>query len=70
MDQVAKEKFEEIIRKEPGALTEPEIAFLRARQSYLSEADRLHYAEFLAPAASEPEPEQEAKPSKKKKDEE
>lgn len=71
MDQGAQERFDELVRKDPASLTEPEAAFLRARESYLTEEQRERFAAVLAPAATAAPEEQEAeeaKTSKKKKD--
>jgi hypothetical protein len=36
----ARERLEELLATEPSSLTEPDIEFLRARSSYLSEEQR------------------------------
>lgn len=67
MDEQSQKVFDEIVAKEPNALTEADIGFLKARRSYLSEEQRSKFKEVLAetPEASE------EKPAKKdKKDEE
>jgi hypothetical protein len=48
MDPKSKEQFEEILRKEPAALTPGDVDFLKARASYLSEADVERYKSVLA----------------------
>lgn len=41
------DELKKILKYEPGELSEAQIAFLRARQSYLSPEDREKYAEVL-----------------------
>lgn len=73
MDQLSQEKLAQITSKEPAALTESEIEFLRARSSYLNEEQRAVFKEVLGdePKASEPSEEvsTEDKPKKSKKGE-
>lgn len=56
MDEQSKATLAEIVAKEPAALTESEIAFLRARRSYLTEHERGVFAEFLVEAKTEEAP--------------
>jgi hypothetical protein len=48
MDEQSKKMLDEILAKEPAALTDSDKAFLQARSSYLSEEQRSVYAEVLA----------------------
>lgn len=64
MDEQSQKHLAEITAKEPQALTEAEIMFLRARRSYLSEREKDIFAELLAEA---PQEEDESKPVKKAK---
>lgn len=57
MDEQSQKTLAEITAKEPAALSESEIAFLRARRSYLTERERDVFAELLA----ESQPVEEAK---------
>ena len=65
MDIESEKKLAEIVAKEPGALTESEIEFLRARRPYLSEEQRAIFKDFL----TEPESEEKTKKEKTKKEE-
>ena len=49
MDQRSQEYFDKILKKEPETLTEDEIGFLRARQSYLKKAQIEEYDNILNP---------------------
>lgn len=58
MDEQSKATLDQIVVKEPAALSESEIAFLRARRSYLTEHQKSVFAEFLIeeqPAAEQGE---------------
>lgn len=44
------QKLADIVTMEPAALTAGDIEFLRARRDYLSEADRVKFAEILPKA--------------------
>lgn len=64
MDQESQKMLDQILAKEPAALTDEDKAFLRARSSYLNEEQNAVYAEVLAEGqeinseqSSEPEPE-------------
>ena len=48
MDEQSKATLDAILAIEPAALTEADIAFLRARRSYLTEEQRSVYAEVLS----------------------
>lgn len=48
MDEQSQKTLAEITAKEPAALSETEIGFLRARRSYLTERERDVFAELLA----------------------
>jgi len=62
MDEQSKATFDEIVAKEPAALSESDIAFLRARRSYLSSQQKEVFAEVLAEAQpAEAAPVEEAK---------
>lgn len=50
MDEESAKMLAEITAKEPAALTEVDIAFLKARRSYLTEHQRNVFAEFLVEA--------------------
>jgi hypothetical protein len=74
MDAESKTYLEGLLRQVPGALTEAERAFVRARVSYLTDDERGRFAEILdeAPAAAAPEVPQgtedsEEKPRSRKK---
>ncbi len=54
MDQESQKRFDEVTSKEPAALTEADIVFLRARSSYLSRDQREVYAEQLEEATEKP----------------
>jgi hypothetical protein len=47
MDQASQDRLAAILKLEPAALSQGDIDFLRARVSYLSEADKARYAEVL-----------------------
>lgn len=53
MDQESEKLLAEITAKEPAALSDADLSFLRARQSYLSRDDAEKFASVLeeAPAA-------------------
>jgi hypothetical protein len=48
MDAKSKEMLDEILAKEPAAMTDADKGFLRARRSYLNEEQKAVYAEVLA----------------------
>jgi hypothetical protein len=48
MDEQSKATLDAILANEPAALTEADIAFLRARRSYLTEEQKAVYAEVLS----------------------
>jgi hypothetical protein len=50
MDESSQKLFDEIMRKEPTGLTPSDVAFLKARESYLTPDQRERYAEVLAGA--------------------
>lgn len=50
MDEQSKQTLAEIVAKEPAALSESEIAFLKARRSYLTEHEKSVFVEILAEA--------------------
>lgn len=66
MDEQSRKVLDEILVKEPAALTEADKEFLRARSSYLSEEHKSVFAEVLgeAPASEDAEA---AKPRKGRK---
>ena len=47
MDADTKKVFDEILAKDESSLTEDDIAFLRARESYLSYDDKVRLKKFL-----------------------
>lgn len=55
MDPKSKEMLDEILAKEPAALTDSDKGFLRSRRSYLNEEQRTVYAEILADVPDAPE---------------
>ena len=61
MDEKSQAKLDEILRKEQAALTEGDKDFLRARESYLTPAQKEQYAEVFGA------PQKEAEDSGKKK---
>ena len=63
MNDEAKKALAEILTKEPAALTEDEMAFLRARSSYLTPDQKAVYGVNDEAVAAEGE--EEAKPAKK-----
>jgi hypothetical protein len=65
MDQKSKEQLDEILRKEPAALTPGDVDVLKARISYLSPSDIERYKPVLAEEKSVEKPAPE-KPSKSK----
>lgn len=56
MDEQSQKTLAEITAKEPAALTESEVAFLRARRGYLTEVEKDRFAEFLAEAKTDEAP--------------
>jgi hypothetical protein len=65
MEQTWQEKLNEILMKEPAALTPGDIEFLRARRSYLNADQLSQYAEVLSVESVNVEPEKVEKPAKK-----
>lgn len=61
MNPKAIEYLNKILAKEPGSLTEVEIAFLRARRSYLKKAQLEEYDSILNPKETKPAKEQTVK---------
>lgn len=47
MDNQSRAKLEEILQKEPAALSADDGAFLRARRDYLSDEHKITYSEIL-----------------------
>lgn len=64
MDEQSKAALAEITAKEPAALNENEIAFLRARRDYLTEVEKDRFAEFLIEEAKADEEPKKAKKAK------
>ena len=56
MDKRTQEYFDKLIAKSPESLTTEEIAFLRARRSYLKKAQLEEYDEILNPKVEEKSP--------------
>lgn len=50
MDSTSQEMLERILAKELDALTESDVAFLNARESYLTDGQRDKFASVLAGA--------------------
>lgn len=48
MDTKSEKKLNEILAKDQESLTKPEVAFLRARRSYLNDADTKRYSDLLS----------------------
>lgn len=69
MDEQSKAALAEIVAKQPVELSESEVAILRARRSYLTEAEASKFAEFLTETKTE-EVTDEGKKGKKTKTEE
>lgn len=46
MDKISKEKFEEITNKDINDLSKEDVAFLRARRSYLTPSQKLAYTDL------------------------
>ena len=68
MDDKSKEMLNEILSKEPAALTDADTGFLRARRSYLNEEQRSVYKEVLAETFEpEPDPDEESEPEAPKR---
>ena len=67
MDEQSKAVLAEITAKEPAALTESDVAFLRARRSYLTERELDVFAEVIGQPAEEAKADEapKAKPFKK-----
>lgn len=63
MDSKSQERLDEILAKEPAALTEADGVFLRARASYLTSDQKAKFADELR--ASSPDSSEEEKPKKK-----
>lgn len=49
MDERSQKRFNEIVAKDPSVLTTEEIAFLRARSSYLKKIQLEEYDSILNP---------------------
>jgi hypothetical protein len=62
MDVESQAKFDEIVKKDPAALTPGEIDILRARRSYLTEEQTLTFASVLDTAGASGEGEQSTEP--------
>lgn len=56
LDNLSQKKLDEILKKEILALTDNEIAFLKARSSYLTAAQVDFYVKVLKSKPQEPEP--------------
>ena len=54
MDSRSQEYFDKILAKDPNALTGEEIAFLRARSSYLKKSQLEEYDSILNPKTKPP----------------
>lgn len=71
MDEQSRKTLDEILTKEPAALTEADEAFMRARRSYLSEEQKAVFADVLAEQPETPvgatsaAPDGDSKPVKK-----
>jgi hypothetical protein len=59
MDDSSRKQLDEILKKEPAALTEGDKAVLRARESYLTADQKEVYAEVLQVPNAEQEPSEE-----------
>jgi len=69
MDEQARKTLDEILAKEPAALTDEDKGFMRARRSYLTEEQKAVFAEVLAEASADEvsEDAEAAKPRKGRK---
>lgn len=47
MDKNSKQRFDDVVKKTPDMLTEEEKGFLRARQSYIKDADKKKFSGVL-----------------------
>lgn len=56
MNQEAQAALDAILAKNPQVLTRDEIAFLRARQSYLKDSQKEEYKSVLSPKEDKPNP--------------
>ena len=65
MDTESQKVFDTLVRRRPQDLNETEIAFLRSRESYLSESERITFAAILT--SEEVKPEKSEKPKKGEK---
>lgn len=54
MDPKSKEIFDELVVKEPHELNEEQVAFLRARRSYLNADQKVKFASLLKDADNAP----------------
>ena len=66
MDELSQKKFDEIIKKEPHELNRNNIAFLRARRSYLSGELKDKFNSVLGEKKEKKEEIKKTKKSKKK----
>jgi len=53
MDPKSKERLDKILTKNPDALTEDEIGFIKARRSYLKKIQIEEYESILKPVTSQ-----------------
>ena len=66
MDKRTQEYFDKILTKAPGSLNTEEVAFLRARRSYLKKSQLEEYDSILNPKVEVPEENQTPKGTVKK----
>ena len=47
MDELSQKKFDELVKSDANTFTENDIAFLKARSSYLTETHKKKFASIL-----------------------
>jgi hypothetical protein len=60
MDTESQKLFDRLVRLSPQDLWEADVAFLKARQEYLSESERVSFAAILDEPKPEPKPKKKA----------
>jgi hypothetical protein len=67
MNPEAKAELDRILSLDKGELSESDMGFLRARRSYLTEEQKVVYADILGTTETAPEPEEKAPSPKSRK---
>ena len=67
MDTESRNRFAELVKKQPHELTETDVEFLKSRETYLSDDERKVFAKVLTAAQNEDESDSEDRPKSKKK---